>query len=234
MPVRKPRSSAVAVTGYVPSAFEIGKSFAESSLERDLLRVMKARRDVISTEVQPLKIEWVDASGQSRSYTPDLRVVYTQDFRDDPGQKYGRPFRRTDKAEVFEVKYWAKLRKDIDKFRPGFQVARAELASRGERFTVLTERTIRTLALDHSHFFNQFRRRYLDPQLELEIVTFLADCDEVSVCTVTEHLTTDPQRQLDVFAAVWILVARGQVDVDHSVPPHRQSLVWLAENRLGK
>jgi hypothetical protein len=235
MPLRKPRSSAVALTGFVTSPFEIGKSFSESSLERDLLRIMKTRCDVISTEVQPIKIEWVDASGQPRSYIPDLRVVYKQDFHDDPGRKYGRPFRRSDQAEVFEVKYFAKLRKYIDKFRPAFQAARAELASRGERFTVLTERTIRTLALDHSHFFNQYRRRHLDSNLEHEIITLLADCDEeVAVGAVIERLSTDSQKQLELFAAVWILVARGQIEVDHSVRPHRQSLIWLAENRFGK
>jgi hypothetical protein len=229
MPERKPRSSAVALTALLPNPFGVGKSFAESSLERDLLRIVKSRRDVISSEVQPLTIPWTDSLGKTHSYTPDLRLVYKPGSRDDPGDKWGRPLRRASHIEVFEVKYYNTLKREIAVFRPAFQAARIVLAAQGVRFTVLTERTIRTLALDHAHFFNGYKHRQADPSIEQEVVSVLSLYEETTAAAVTERISSDPWRQAEVLAVIWILVARGTVEIEHSVSPSRNSKVWLVD-----
>jgi len=76
MPTRRITASPVKVTGAAPD----GQQF-ESSLEEDFFCLLRFNRLVASFEHQPVTLEWLDALGNIRKYTPDVLVHYR---RDDP------------------------------------------------------------------------------------------------------------------------------------------------------
>jgi TnsA endonuclease N terminal len=231
VPSRKRRMSAVAVTAVIPTELAVGECFAESSLERDLYRILRSRRDIERFEVQPADavIEWVDETGKLHKYTPDVRVVYKPESWDDPGKMYGKPFRRTHKTEVIEVKYRSDLQKNLLKFLPKFRAAKRIFQERGERFTVLTEHTIRSHAMEYAKFLERYKQRHLDQTMQSEIFDKLVTANEISIDLLITSITTDPDRQLELLAAVWIMVANGILDVNRFLPPSRNSFVWLSD-----
>ncbi len=231
MPARKGKTSGVAVTGVVPSELSVGRSYAESSLERDVLRLMRSRSDVLSFEVQPVDsvVQWFDTQGKAHIYTPDLRVVFKNGYWEPKDSKLSRPIRRAERIEVYEVKYWVTLRKQIAEFRPKFLAAKEILAKRGERFTVITEKTIRLVALHHEHFFFGYRSRPLNQDMVSEINGYLNNHGEVSVDELLSGLTSEPKYQLELMAQIWVMVAKNKLDIDHSKSPSRRSLVWIPD-----
>lgn len=78
MPVRKIPKNYRNVTGIVASSKSGGAAQFESTLERDFLALLEFSPEVTNIDPQPVKIEWVDANGCQRSYTPDVLVEFSE------------------------------------------------------------------------------------------------------------------------------------------------------------
>lgn len=72
-PVRKIVPGHRGVTGTVPI---FGKY--ESSLERDLMEILRFDPEVAAFTPPPVKIEFFDASGRKCSYTPDGLIKFSE------------------------------------------------------------------------------------------------------------------------------------------------------------
>ena len=126
-PVREIGVSTRGVTGSVPS---FGRY--ESSLERDLMEILRFDPHVERFTPQPLTIEYLDRDGRTRNYTPDGLIH----FKADSGSHQV--------PVLFEVKHREDFRKDWKILLPKFRAAKAYCLVQGWRFEVFTEREIRT------------------------------------------------------------------------------------------
>jgi hypothetical protein len=80
MPVRPIKPNYRNITAAVASSKTTRSIMAESSLERDFLIMLDFDIGVKYFEEQPLRLEYNDAYGSSRSYTPDVYVEYRTDI----------------------------------------------------------------------------------------------------------------------------------------------------------
>lgn len=227
MPVRRTNRGYGGLTGHLGGTrSEPGVRF-ESALEKDLFNLLRYQRLVVkevkSFEEQPVRIDFEDAEGTPRHYTPDVLIVY-----------HGhRP------PELIEVKYWAELRLKLKELRPGFQAAQAYCRARGWQFRVRTERSIRTPLLEHARFFPAYLNRDHQPDDIRTVLMEVQRQGETTVMAVLDQLAPDltPQNavaQLDeatlrrarLLAVLWTLVALGFVQIDLAVPPSCNSRLW--------
>ncbi|MGV6393349.1 Tn7 transposase TnsA N-terminal domain-containing protein [Pseudomonas caspiana] len=134
LPVRSIGVSGRSVTGIVPL---MGRF--ESTLERDLMELVRFDRRVSSFLPQPVKIEYKGDAGEDRSYTPDGLITFQESASSPP-------------PILYEVKYRANFREQWRNLLPKFRAAKSYCAQRGWRFEVYTEREIRTPYLDNVKF----------------------------------------------------------------------------------
>jgi len=135
MPVRKIPKNYRNITGVAPHSKAEGEAGYESSLERDFLILLEFDPNVARFEVQPVKIEWVDESGKTRSYTPDVFVQY-----EDSHPRRPCPI-------IFEVKYRSDLDKHWNDYRPKFKAAIRYAKDHGWRFKIITEAEIKSVLI---------------------------------------------------------------------------------------
>ena len=74
MPVRRIPIGRNSITGRFSGGPGGGGIGFESTLERDFVRLMAFDPNVTDIEEQPVRIEYTDADGRPRSYTPDYLV----------------------------------------------------------------------------------------------------------------------------------------------------------------
>jgi hypothetical protein len=157
MPVRKIPKNYRSLTGLVATMKRAGPGVRggmagfESSLERDLLILLDFDPAVLSYEEQPVRIDYRDAQGHARHYTPDVLVTWRCD---------GVP------SHLVEVKYRADLKTDRRALKPAFRAAHGHARERGWTFRLLTEVEIRTPYLRNVKRYCQMlcmgRRRILE------------------------------------------------------------------------
>src|SRR5947209_18110990 len=124
MPVRKIPTNRRSMTGLIASRKNDRMTGFESSLERDFLLLLDFDRSVARYEEQPVRIEYADAAGRRRTYTPDVLVYY----HDDPaGSVDTQPL-------LCEVKYRDDLFTNWKEYKPKFRAGRAHARGRGWRF----------------------------------------------------------------------------------------------------
>lgn len=210
MPVRRiPLSYRSHITGYqpfIPGTRSIGH---ESSLERDFVTLCRFDPEVIGLEEQPVTIEWKDANGRHRRYTPDYRVL-----------------RRT-RVEIIEVKYRSDLSSNWVTYKPAFIAARNWAARQGMRFRIATERYIRCPLLLNA---KRLLARMNDPvsgELERRVVETLGRLQPISLANfVEEILAPELPREL-VLSALWPLLARRTVITPLDVEINAGSMLSL-------
>lgn len=146
MPIRKIGPTSVSVTGTVQSHFASSPLDYESSLERDFLILIDFHGGSIEIMTQPLTIEY-EHEGRKHHYTPDV-LVTVHNSTPLPCTKHQRC--------LFEVKYRKDLRKKWVELKPKFRAAKTWAASQEDMgFQVVTEREIRTPALDNVMLLNR-------------------------------------------------------------------------------
>lgn len=220
MPVRKTNRGVGGLTGYVTKGHRNARGtddeaiFFESKLERDYYERLKFRQlitgEVDRFEEQPLTLEYQDASGRTRRYTPDVLVVFT-----DP----------TRRPELVEIKYRAKLRKILPEMAPAYRAARALCAERGWRFRVQTEYSIRTPALKHARFFPKFLDRQHDPRLLSLVLDAIHPLESITVGGLLAQLACDPAPRAELLSVIWTLVARQFLLIEDQTPPTVASVI---------
>lgn len=212
-PVRDIGISTRGVTGTVPS---FGKY--ESSLERDLMELLRFDPSIEHFTPQPLTIEYRDKDGQLRTYTPDGLIH----FKATP-LSCALPV-------LFEVKYRADFRKDWKILMPKFRIAKAYCLGQGWRFEVFTEREIRTPYLDNVKFLWPYRERNPAPEIRARILQTLWDLDEADPDLLLCALCHDSTNRARLIPALWHLIGSGAIGCDLNIPLTMRSRIWPAQD----
>lgn len=217
MPVRKIRANYRSVIGLVADDRSARSTAYESSLERDFIKHLLFNKNVLEHEEQPLTIDFTDASGKPRRYTPDLLVSYRKDVAI---TKDWHPL-------LAEVKYRSDLFRHWAELKPKFRAARAYARERRWDFAVVTERELRTFYLKNITFLLEFRKHPVDEaltQLLLEAVVGMSPATPSSLLTL---LSTNAMQKATLLPTLWQLVANGCIGVDLELPLTMSSPIWL-------
>lgn len=212
-PVRDILPNNRSVTGIVPA---FGKY--ESSLERDLMEILRFDSNVEAFTPQPLIIEYTDREGKKRTYTPDGLIQFKQ-----AGALSTVPV-------LFEVKYRADFRKDWKLLLPKFRAAKALCIARGWRFEVFTEREIRTDYLANVRFLWPYLERKIDAQTKLQILQTLWDLDEADPDLLLCALCHNEANRARLIPALWHLIATSAIGCDLDTPLTMRTPIWPQEN----
>jgi len=208
MPVRKIPTNRRSMTGLIASRKNDRMTGFESSLERDFLLLLDFDRSVARYEEQPVRIEYADAAGRRRTYTPDVLVYY----HDDPAVSVDtRPL-------LCEVKYRDDLFTNWKEYKPKFRAGRAHARGRGWRFKIVTEREVRTPYLDNAKFLRPYRGIEADEddtRLLLDTLRGMGEADPEGVLAAIHH---DRTRRAELLPTLWRLLADGHITADLSQP----------------
>lgn len=216
MPVRKIPTNRRSMTGLVSSRKNDRMTGFESSLERDFLLLLDFDRTVERYEEQPVTIEYTDAAGKARTYTPDVLVYYCQDLTGDT-----RPL-------LCEVKYREDLVENWKEIKPKIRAGRAYARERGWRFKIITEREVRTPYLDNARFLRQCRRiepTEEDTRLLLDTLREMRETDPESVLAAIHQ---DKVRRAELLPILWLLLAEGQIEADLTQPLTMRTRIRVA------
>lgn len=213
-PVREIGVSTRGVTGSVPS---FGRY--ESSLERDLMEILRFDPHVERFTPQPLTIEFLDRDGRTRNYTPDGLIH----FKPDSTGSFQPPV-------LFEVKYREDFRKLWKVLLPKFRAAKKYSLGEGWRFEVFTEREIRTPYLDNVKFLWPFVERVPLPEVCSRILQTLWDLDEADPDLLLCALCHDAGNRARLIPSLWHLVAVGAIGCDLNTRLTMRSLIWPVQD----
>lgn len=191
---RIPLSHRSHVIGF--QALTTGRAEHESALERDFVTLSSFVDAGAIITSQPVTIRF-EHEGQSRRYTPDFRVDWSD----------GR-------SEIVEIKYRADLRAGWSQFRSAFAAARSWAWTHGARFKIATERGIRGPLLDAAKRLSPLRNAPIDGVLAEQALS-QARGEGISFGDLVKRLPASREAGL---AVVWRLIARGALVVDLAAP----------------
>jgi hypothetical protein len=198
-----------------------GQEF-ESSLERDLLLLIHWDYEVDWYQSQPVKIDYLDALGEQRSYTPDLLVTYRS------GSDHGNEQVVARKPLLCEVKYRSDLRKQKDLLKPKFKAARAYAKSQNYEFRVLTEREIRTDYLKNIQFLWSYRHAYFHDHHYEKLIMVLEELGETNISKLLEVCYSSKELRGEALWTLWCMISRLWVKCDLTIPLSMQTAIWVA------
>jgi hypothetical protein len=215
MPTRKITRSPVKVTGTAPD----GQEF-ESTLEEDFLVLLRFNRLIERVETQTIRVEWADASGKIRLYTPDVLVHYRKDleeskdlpsklcevkpdFGDQKEKNYRRHPPRTEDEEENKLKWAAATR---------------FAALRGWEFEVVRESAIRTPYLKNAKFLLRYLERDFQTHHETEMLECLEREGPMSIEALTRKFSVDFQSRATILPICYRLIAKQQIGTDLMQP----------------
>lgn len=209
-PVRNIGVRTRGVTGTVPL---LGKY--ESSLERDLMEILRFDPQVKHFVPQPLTIPYKDREGRVGNYTPDGLIHFKPDLQG------CQPL-----PVLYEVKFREDFRKDWKTLLPKFRAAKDHCRQEGWRFEVFTEREIRTPYLDNVKFLWRYLERKPSPDVQSQILQTLSDLDEADPDLLLCALCHNPDNRARMIPSLWHLIAVGAIgcDLNKSLTMHSQ--IW--------
>ena len=182
----------------------------ESALERDLLVILDFDQAVRRVRSQPLRIEWVDALGRRRRYTPDFLIEH-----------------HAQAPALCEVKYRADFWAEWPAAKPRYRAARSHARQAGMAFSIFTEVEIRGPYLDNVVFLRGYRNRPADEAREETLVHALAALGEATPQALLLAAFASPTNRMHALAPLWRLIATRQVCADLSVPLTMRSAIWV-------
>lgn len=200
------------VTGIAAASKAGGAAQFESTLERDFLSLLEFSPEVKTIDPQPVRVEWLDARGHKRIYTPDVFVEFIESDGKTPW--------------LCEVKYRSELREKWAELRPKFKATFHFAKEQGWRFKIVTEREIRTPYLANVYFLIGFRRSIPDAGLMLDILGHLNKNNESTPRDLIEALRSDITARAQLTNVLWHLIATFQVGVDLHQPLNMKSRIW--------
>jgi hypothetical protein len=191
----------------------------ESSLERDLLALLEFDSNIVHYEEQPIKIEYMDAEGKLRNYTPDILIVYENENVS--------PFGRT--HILGEVKYRPELFSKWKELKPKFKAARRLCENRGWKFSIFTEVEIRTPYLKNIRFLLPYRNYAPNAEYCDNITDILQQSDSLTVSELLDIYSANEIERLQIIPYIWQLTATGKIHTDLNLPLNMNSQLWLTE-----
>ena len=212
MPVRKIPKNYRNVTGIAAHSKAAGQAMFESTLERDFITLLEFDRGVDQFEVQPLVIQWMDAKGKTRTYTPDVLVWYSAKGR---------------KPVIFEVKYRDDLRQHWQEYRPKFKAAVRFAKAQGWRFKIVSEQEIRSQKLENAKFLLPFVRKgpANEPDMDL-LAGKLRALGKTTPKALLEAAYSDEWNRARLLPTLWYLVGTHQIGFDINQKLTMASMVW--------
>lgn len=171
----------------------------ESALEHDALTLIRSRNPIAVAE-QPETYEFTDSQGRKRKYTPDFRVAY----------KDGRIL-------VYEVKFRQRLREGWGEYREVLLFMRRRLAAEGARFRFLTEATVRSTRVENLRLISPHQRMEPNQHFADRLLAIVSEAP-ISIGEATQRLCPTPADRAGFYAALWPLLARGQLVTDLTQP----------------
>jgi TnsA endonuclease N terminal/TnsA endonuclease C terminal len=215
LPARKVPKNYRNVTGLISTTKSDRMTAYESRLEHDFMKLVGFDPRVSSYVEQPVKIEFTDATGRLRTYTPDILVSYhpQQDAQDT------RPL-------LVEIKYRRDLFKNWPDLKPKFRAARRYAREQGWEFKIITEVEIRTPYLKNVVFLLGYRNlSVVDAETGqlLEMLKRLggADPDELLLAISEGRI-----KRAQLLPTLWHLVANNCIGVDLTQPLTMRSRLW--------
>jgi len=219
MAVRKIRANYGSVTGLVADDQSAQSTGYESSLERDFIKHLMFNQNVSKHEEQPLTIEFKDADGKQRRYTPDLLVFYRSDIA----------LTREWRPLLAEVKYRSDLFRHWVDLKPKFRAARTYAKQQGWDFAIITEQEVRTPYLKNITFLLEFRKYPVDEAASQLLVEAVADRTPTTPASLLKLISEDATQKASLLPTLWQLIANGHIGVDLEQRLTMTSPIWLRE-----
>ena len=207
-PVRQISGTSRGVTGSVP---KMGRY--ESTLERDMMELIRFDRRVRQFSPQPLTIRYRDGEGKDRSYTPDGLIQF---MHVDPPET----------PILYEVKFREDFRAAWRTYLPKFRAAKAYCKERGWVFRVYTEVEIRTVYLTNVKFLWPYITRKVDPVMRDHILNVLWDLGEADPDFLLHALSADLKGRALLIPALWHMLATGEIGCDLDLKLTMNSRIW--------
>lgn len=191
-PVRKIGIQTRSVTGTMP-----GGNRYESSLERDLMELVRGDSDFAAYHPQPLRIEYRAKTGQSMSYTPDALIFW----------KSGR------RPLLAEVKHREDCRGQWKELLSKLRAARAYARDKGWDFAVFTEDRIRGQRLQNLRFLHGYKAVAVSPVMEAAILAAIrAGCTTPK--SILEQMSGNGYDKASALPNLWHLIATRVISID--------------------
>lgn len=227
MPIREITASNFGIKTTFASEKNAAPQQAESLLEHDFLTLLEWDPRVAQYVTQPLSVDWIDADGKVRQYTPDVLVTYhSLALMDAPVLR----------ATVFEIKPEEVLRRDWVQLRPKFKAAMAALRPVGIRFKIATEKHIRTPLLDNARRLLSYKTtRFANPtsreaEMQIEIRKAMLALGLTTPKSLLSHLTDRDEQKIQYIPWIWWLLNVGIIKADLSKPLTMSSAIWSVDN----
>lgn len=192
------------VTGIIAHRKACDKAMFESTLERDFITLLEFDSKVDRYDVQPLTIQWTDALGKPRSYTPDILVEYS-------GQR--TPL-------LCEIKYRSDIRKNWDLLKPRFIAAIRFAKQQGWRFKLISEVEIRTTLLENARFLLPFVRRGSYNESDINLIDQgLHNTQHSTPEQLLSQLASNEWDRAALLPTLWYMVGTRQIHCNLSTAP---------------
>lgn len=188
----------------------------ESTLERDLLFLLEFDLNVATYEEQPVLVKYEDASGLTRTYTPDVLVTYRKDV--EPAKSMP--------PMLCEVKYRKDLFANWKFLKPKFKAARRFASERGWRFRILTEQEIRTPLLENARFLLRYQKLDMDWDKAQVLLLMIRELREATPESLLLACSADAMERARLLPMLWHLVAIGTLGCDLNRKLTMHSPVW--------
>lgn len=212
--VRRVPISHISMTGEV-----LGSEF-ESALERDLIMTCAFDGSVNWFQSQPLTVNYQDAEGKPRHYTPDL-VIH-----------FGTDQKTTRCPMLCEVKYREELLKNWKTYKPKFKAARAYARENDMEFRIFDEQRIRTPRLKNIQFLWRYKYAPVCSGYQEELLAELSKLDRgVQMLTIIDKLYPIKEHRGEAIWAWWTLVVQGAILCDLNQRLDNSTLFWVPEWR---
>lgn len=213
-PVRKIPKNYRNVTGIAAHAKANGQAMYESTLERDFLTTLEFSPEIESYVVQPVTLEWVDEQNMTKSYTPDIFVLFSK-----------RNGARKQPL-LCEIKYRQDLLKDWDQLRPKFKAAIHFAKAQDWRFKIITECEVRDTYFHNAQFLLHHRNPIPDANVMQLLYDKLEDMREATPAALIRAVYKDEWNQAKALWVLWYMVATFQIGADLHSRIHMNSPIW--------
>jgi len=215
--VRKVKTNGVTVVGNFASMKNFAPVQFESSLEADFARMLEFDLQVDKYVEQPVKINFRDAQGKKRTYTPDFLAYFADK---DDGTPYHKPI-------LYEVKYRSQIKKDWQKLKPKFVAAMRYCDEMGWKFVIRTEKEIKTQFTENIKFLLPYLRHTPDYSAIETVIHAINELKRSTPAEVISHYSKDYMRQAELVPALWFLVGARRIGCDLCNKLTMASKVWI-------
>ncbi|RUR71295.1 heteromeric transposase endonuclease subunit TnsA [Variovorax guangxiensis] len=206
MPVRRIPRNYLGVTGRVHTRHSEELQEFESLQEKDYVLLLGPDDDVLSIEVQPVRIP---VKGVRNGYVPDVLVHYRKEL--------GRP------SELTEVKTRADFETNKQKYEPKFRAAEAYCAERGWIFIKKSQEDFPHQRLKNIKYLRGFLRHPPDTAASSRLLAWLAEQGESS--TVGELREAHEDGSGEMLHHFWTCVAHRRILLDLDAPMENDA--WI-------